>query len=506
METLARAVMTQIPPNAIDRQAVCEVLGRAESATRAGRNKDAAKLLMQAGSAIYKLQHEQAIAVAETIFQAAVKHARTTDADAPEYMRHLTESGNSELGDAYTWLGTCENRLGKASDAEGHYKAAAKAVEDEGLAAYADKFVHRVMLYRLRKDFERHEQLCDAWEETIRKAAREGVECETALLAATGICLQERAGGLADQGKVAESAELRGGKFLETVIRLQAHGLRPKPDVLLPNVYDSIAALYLRMNEKKKALDFLRKCVVSTARQERYADRFVPEGEERGVRSMDNWEDVCWHPSLLVTTKVEDGEGDVVPKAPWTMSDDEKETLELILRVGDRWTMKKGEPGREATRGANALGHILLTLGNQLLQTKDNATAQRVCKTSAGMFMHDPEMQGVALHLVGVSHFHMASDNKPKAKEILPNAAQAFALAAECRVGGGRCTKKGASEGISSLLFLGRCLFELDSPEDAERVTAQAISIGRQVLGDQAKETNEAIRAMMELKRQMSTR
>jgi len=348
--------------------------------------------------------------------------------------------------------------------------------------------------------------VCDAWEETIRKAAREGVECETALLAATGICLQERAGGLADQGKVAEAAELRGGKFLETVIRLQAHGLRPKPDVLLPNVYDSIAALYLRMNEKKKALDFLRKCVVSTARQERYADRFVPEGEERGVRSMDNWEDVCWHPSLLVTTKVEDGEGDVVPKAPWTMSDDEKETLELILRVGDRWTMKKGEPGREATRGANALGHILLTLGNQLLQTKDNATAQRVCKTSAGMFMHDPEMQGVALHLVGVSHFHMASDNKPKAKEILPNAAQAFALAAECRVGGGRCTKKGASEGISSLLFLGRCLFELDSPEDAERVTAQAISIGRQVLGDQAKETNEAIRAMMELKRQMSTR
>jgi len=62
---------------------------------------------------------------------------------------------------------------------------------------------------------------------------------------------------------------------------------------------------------------------------------------------------------------------------------------------------------------------------------------------------------------------------------------------------------RGAAEAIDSLLFLGRCMFELDEPQQAEQVTAQAISMGRQVLGDNAKETNGAIRAMMELKRQI---
>jgi hypothetical protein len=47
-------------------------------------------------------------------------------------------------------------------------------------------------------------------------------------------------------------------------------------------------------------------------------------------------------------------------------------------------------------------------------------------------------------------------------------------------------------------------MFELGEFEQTEQVTAQAISLGRQVLGDNAKETNEAIKAMMEFKRQMS--
>ena len=76
MEALARAVMTQIPANAIDRQAVCEVIGRAESCRRSGKGKEASRYLMQAGAALFKLQHEQAIAVAEQIFQQAVAMAK----------------------------------------------------------------------------------------------------------------------------------------------------------------------------------------------------------------------------------------------------------------------------------------------------------------------------------------------------------------------------------------------------------------------------------------------
>ena len=125
-----------------------------------------------------------------------------------------------------------------------------------------------------------------------RRAAREGAESQTALLAATGICLQERAGGFSDQGMFREAAELRGGKFLETVTRMQAHGLRAKPDVLLPNVYDSIAALYLRAKETKKGLGFLYRAVASTACTERYGDKYVPEGEARGLRALASWDAV----------------------------------------------------------------------------------------------------------------------------------------------------------------------------------------------------------------------
>ena len=506
METLAHAVMTKIPPNAIDRQVVCTLLSRAESSQRQGKHKDCAKLLMQAGAALFKLGHPQAIGVAESIFTAAVKHAKIGDeGETPDYMKVVLEGGQTELGDAYTWLGTCENRLGKPTDAEGHYKAAARAVEDEGIATHADKFVHRVMLCRLRKDFERHKQLCDAWEETIRKAAKDGSECETALLAATGICLQERAAGLADQEKVLEAAQVRGGKFLETVTRLQAHGLRQKPDVNLSNVYDSVAALYLRAKEQETAIKFLRKCVLATASQEGFIENAVPLGVARAERAMDSWEDVCWHPSLLYSTKSGEEVKDVVPQKPYEMSADENKIFEKILRIGENWNIKKGTPGKEWQKGANQLGHMLLALGNQLFLRKETQEASRVLKTAASMFVHDTNYQATAMHWFGSCVFQNAKANPTRIREILPEAAQAFAVAAECRVGGGgNPTKKDVSEGISSLLFLGRVLFELGSFVESERVINQAITLGRKVLGDEAKETADAIRAMMELKKQLA--
>lgn len=508
MESLANAVMTTIPPNAIDRQRVCEVIARAESARLGGRNRDAARMLIDVGSALYRLQADQAIAVAEQAFQGAVMYARMVDAETPEYMKCATEGSNSELGDAYTLLANCERALGKMQDAEGHYKAAAKAVEGDGLEAYANKFVHRVMVCRLKKDFERHGQLCDAWEETIRKAAADGVESDSALLAATGICLMERAGGLADQGKFTEAVELRSGKFLETIIRMQAHGLRTKPDVLLPNVYDSIAALHLKAKNKKKALDFLRKAVVSTACTEGFRDKCLPEGEARGIRCASTWDDVRWHPSLLVSKKgAESDEVDVVPKRPWEMTKEENAMLDQIYAAGENWALKKGKKGgTPPERGATPLGHILYTLANQYAQAEMWPEAVRPLIAGAYMFQNDVDMQGDCFHLLGIAHFHEAGHSPEKKKEILPLAANAFALAADTRITDGKTTQKGATEAINSLLFLGRCMFELNEFGQAEAVTAQAISLGRQVLGDNAKSTAEAIRAMMELKKAMSTR
>ena len=176
MEALARAVMTQIPPNAIERQRVCEVIGRAERARVHGRQRDSSRMRCDVGAALSRLGREECVKIAERAFQRAVERANTPDADAPDYMKIVTEGTNSDLAEAYAHLGNCERALGKMVDAEGHYKAAARAGENEGLEAHANKFVHRVMMCRLRKDFERHEALCDAWEETIRRAAREGAE------------------------------------------------------------------------------------------------------------------------------------------------------------------------------------------------------------------------------------------------------------------------------------------------------------------------------------------
>lgn len=340
------------------------------------------------------------------------------------------------------------------------------------------------------------------------KAAKEGDECATALLTATGICLQERASALADSGKFLEAAELRAGKFVECLTRLQAHGLRVKGETALPNVYDSIAALYLRTNQPKMAIKFLRKAVVATARTESYADRFTPIGVQRS-EDVTDWAEVSWHPSLLISYKSKAEDGDlsdvsVVPRDASSVTKDEEQILELLLRVGDRWTIKKGKNGPETTKGANAVGHILLTLGNQLFTMNLYEEAERPLLTASGMLQHDLEMQGVALHLLGASYFHRAKSGQGDTQKMTQNAAQAFAIAAECKVGDGRCTKPGAQQGVSSLLFLGRCLFELGQPVDAEKVTSQAMSIARQVLGDDAKETREAINAMMQLKRQLS--
>ena len=87
MEALARAVMTQIPPNAIDRQRVCEVIGRAELARVHGRHRDSSRMLCDVGAALSRLGREECVKIAERAFQRAVERANTPDADAPDYMK-----------------------------------------------------------------------------------------------------------------------------------------------------------------------------------------------------------------------------------------------------------------------------------------------------------------------------------------------------------------------------------------------------------------------------------
>ena len=48
-------------------------------------------------------------------------------------MQPLLEGNNSELGDAYTWLGATEATLSTLMEAETYCKAAANAVEDRSV-------------------------------------------------------------------------------------------------------------------------------------------------------------------------------------------------------------------------------------------------------------------------------------------------------------------------------------------------------------------------------------
>ena len=110
MEGLAQAITT-LPPDAVDRQRLLECLGNAEKNRRNGKVKEAAKWVMQVGAALHKKGGE-ALPLAERTFQHSVFLAKQLDNNAPEYMQIEMEGNNSELGDAYTWLGATESALG----------------------------------------------------------------------------------------------------------------------------------------------------------------------------------------------------------------------------------------------------------------------------------------------------------------------------------------------------------------------------------------------------------
>ena len=127
MEALAQAIAT-LPPDAVDRQRLLECLGNAERNVRVLKHKEASKWVMQVGAQLHKLGGD-ALKITERVFQHAVFLAKQLDDGAPDFIAVEFESNNTELGDAYTWLGATEAALGKTNEAENHYKAAARAVE-----------------------------------------------------------------------------------------------------------------------------------------------------------------------------------------------------------------------------------------------------------------------------------------------------------------------------------------------------------------------------------------
>ena len=123
--------------------------------------------------------------------------SKQLDNGAPNYMRAEFDANNTELGDAYTWLGATEAAIGKTVEAEASYKAAARAVEDRGVVEFCDKLLHQAIFFRNRKMREKYDATLKRWETALRAAG--GGDCpegDVALLQATVSLLQEKCQGL----------------------------------------------------------------------------------------------------------------------------------------------------------------------------------------------------------------------------------------------------------------------------------------------------------------------
>ena len=82
-------------------------------------------------------------------------------------------------------------------------------------------------------------------------------------------------------------------------------------------------------------------------------------------------------------------------------------------------------------------------------------------------------------------------------RELRTQAALAFSAAAECRLNS--TDPEGMSDGVSSLLFLGRVMFELGENSDAMNVTQRALEVAKKGLGEDSKQAKEAMNAMRHL-------
>lgn len=510
MEGLAQAITT-LPPDAIDRQRLLECLGHAEKNRRRGKMREAAKWVMNVGAALHKKGGE-AMPLAERTFQHSVHLAKQMDNDAPEYMKIELEGNNRELGDAYTWLGATESALGKTTEAETHYKAAARAVEERGIVEVGDKLLHQAIFFRSRKMRDKYDAVMKRWDAAIRAAATgECPEGDVALLHATVQMLQEKAGGLSHSGETdgpKRAAALRGGPLAAAVVRLEAHPLRAKPFVDPEDTYELAAQTYDKMRDKAMSHFYLRLALAATAATVRFAG-LEPLGETMKGEGGDAA--VAWTPDLLdhgwgrgkvggEDAGAED-RGDTT-KDGVVMTPVESAALEAVLSIGDRWKMRGARSGEtETMEGADRVGNMAYVLGEQLFVAEMWKECQRPLRAAAALLTHLPFRQGEACHYLGCAYYHQnAKQHGGSDKRLLTFAAGAFQSAVAARLSVGMKNEKAVKKATGSLLFLGKVLTDLDNWADAERVHRQALEMARDVLGDSAQETQECIQAMMGLR------
>ena len=542
MEALAQAIAT-LPPDAVDRQRLLECLGNAERNVRVLKHKEASKWVMQVGAQLHKLGGD-ALRIAERVFQHAVFLAKQLDDGAPDFIAVEFENNNTELGDAYTWLGATEAALGKTNEAENHYKAAARAVEERGCVEFGDKLLHQAIFFRNRKMREKYDAVVKKWEASILRAG-EGPEREgdVSLLQATCALLQEKSmgashlvGGPGGDGPDSKenaraikgqtmAAELRAGKLAEAAMRLEAHALKPKGATPLADVYELAASTYDRVKNRRLAIVNLSKSLAATAGSKRFAG-LAPMGEMR--RMVEGDDTVEWTPAL-VGRWGGPGEGgeDESRTLPESASEDERAALKMrlekedsarvklpqvmfatinhVFKVGDGWKMRGGKPGLPPVmENAEAVGKQCYVLGQQMFAAEAWKECQRPLRAAAALLMHQPFQQGAACHYLACAYFHENNrSHGGKNEKLMHFAAGAFQSAAAARLSLGPKHPKAIKEAVGSLLFLARVLAELKDWSNAERVHAQALEIARDALGDGAEETKQCLQSLVGLKQRI---
>ena len=164
--------------------------------------REAAKWVMQVGAMLHK-KGGPAMPLAERVFQHAVHLAKQLDGEGPssdlrddlrDALMVEQEGNNPELADAYTWLGATEAALGKTTEAETHYKAAARAIEERGVVDLGDKLLHQCIFFRNRDNREKYEATIRRWETAIRDAHKDGTDGDVALLTSPTGCQRASSG------------------------------------------------------------------------------------------------------------------------------------------------------------------------------------------------------------------------------------------------------------------------------------------------------------------------
>ena len=537
MEQIADAIM-QIPPNAMDRQRALTLLAHCDKLARNGRPRVASKYAMNCGAMLFKLGPPVA-QLTEAVFQRAVYLAKQYDDDVPDYMRIMLEGNNPELGDAFTWVAAIEAKLGKLDQAENHYKGAAKAIEEYGnIVELSEKILHQCLFNRHRKRFEQWERVMEYWKQRILIAEENG-ESDVQLLNATATYCGERANGYEARDWWKKSALYRAKKSVETCARLEAHGTRRDANpAQLSQAIDSAAQACVKAKDKMNATKLLKRAVAATAGAVELPG-FHTLGEIKRIKFDDDG--VRWHWALLenddedstnvkknkeavskdVIDFIENGEegnsdkGDKnglvgAPRDPFVGDEIEVATYEAVVKIGDKWETKKGVEGDEEVDGCEAVGSILLALGQVFFGFDQYKEASRPLRTASRFLAHDPSTQGLALHMLACSNFYQVGKNgksddaKKLDRELRTQAALAFSAAAECRLNS--TDPEGMSDGVSSLLFLGRVMFELGENSDAMNVTQRALEVAKKGLGEDSKQAKEAMNAMRHLQMEVQRR